>query len=164
MNKGGKAIEQEGTEETGRRPGVVKLRPLAEEDAFFFGFGDPLVEDFQAVGLKQGADAVGGVAIGKEKADGFAGAEFEGFTVNLNLARLSETKVSGDAFESAARGVFFHDEAKRTVAALDAEVEEKGHQPVAGEVVVVEGKDALDAGGIVGAGREIGAEKQIIGR
>src|SRR5882672_4619597 len=35
------------------------LRALAEEDTFFFGFGDPLVEDFQAVGLKQGADAVG---------------------------------------------------------------------------------------------------------
>src|SRR5258708_5527815 len=153
----GKSVEQEGTEETGRGPGVVKLRPLAEEDAFFFGFGDRLVEDFQAVGLEQGADAVGGVAIGKEKADGFAGAEFEGFIVNLNLARLSETKVCRDALESAARRVFLDDEAQRTVAALDAEVEEKGQQPVAGEVVVVEREDALDSGGVVGAGGEIGA-------
>src|SRR5437868_541796 len=69
-----------------------------------------------------------------------------------------------DPFQSAAVRVFLDDEAQGAVAALDAEVEKKGQQPVAGEVVVVEWQDALDASGVVGAGGEIGAEEQIIGR
>jgi len=147
-----------------RPDALVSSRTLAEEDAFFPGLGYPLRDHFQAVGLEQGADAVGGVAIGKEQADGFAGTEVEGFVVNRDLARLGETKVGGDAFESIARSVFLDDEAQVAVGAFDAEVEEEGQEPVAGEVVVVEREDALDAGGVIGAGREIGAEEQIIGR
>jgi hypothetical protein len=68
---------------------------LAEEDAFFFRLGDPLGDDFQAVGLEQGADAVGCVAIGEEQADGFAGAEVEGFVVNRDLTRMGHFAEKG---------------------------------------------------------------------
>jgi hypothetical protein len=136
-----------------------KSGALAEEDAFFGGFYDPLIEDFQAVGGKEGTDEFGGVAIGKKEADGVAGAESKGFAVNRDLPRRGEFKIGDDAFQSA--GVF-HGEVERAIVAFHAKIEEEGEEPFAGEVVVIEGQNVLDAGGIIGARGEIGAEEEII--
>ena len=135
------------------------LNPLAEEDAFFTRFGEPLIEDFHSMCGEEGADEFGSMTPGKKEPDGVAGAESKGFAVNADLPRRGEFEIRDDAFQIT--GVF-HGENERAVAAFNAEVEEEGEEPFAGEVVLVERQNLLDAGGVIGARGEIGAEKEII--
>jgi|GEM_PF-5545050 len=113
---------------------------------------------------QQGADAGGGVAVGEEETNRVAGAELELVGVHPDLARAGEVEAGGNAFQAAAGRVLFHAEPQRAVPWLHPQVEQEGHQPVAGRGIVVERQDAPHAGGIVWAGRKIGAQEQPIAR
>ncbi len=141
---------------------TTSLLSPAEEDAFLAGSGNPLVADFQGLSREERADEFGRVAIGKEEANGIAGAEIKGFPVHLNEARPNEFEIRDDAFQ--AGGGVFDGEARRAVGAFDAEIEQEGKEPFAREFVVIERKHALDARGIIGSGGEIGAEEERIRR
>lgn len=114
--------------------------------------------------VKEGVDAVGGMAIGIEEANEFARKKREGFIVHLKLARLGKIKVRHDSFQTAASRVILDGKTQFAIPLLHPEVEQKGEQPIARKRIIVERENALDASEVIRAGREVGAEKQMVVR
>ena len=106
------------------------------------------------------ADALRRVAIREEKPDGFAATELETFVINLDLPGAGEMKSRDDALQI--RTAVFNRKFQFAIRFFNSQIEQKRHQPVAGQGVVVLRQNLFHPGGVIFSGRKIGAEQQKI--
>jgi hypothetical protein len=131
-----------------------------KENTFFLRFGNPLATNLQAVTGQDFADAFRRVTIREEKPDGFATTELEAFVAHFDLPRAGETKLRDNALQI--KTAVFNGKTRFAIAPFNAQIQQKCHQPVAGQVVVVLRQDFFQPGGAVLSRRKVRAEQQKI--